>query len=297
MSNKAASKKQTGKHRRKKQSILPATDGYGTDRQAPEVGGDSLRNQPLENFPMKKLNLLKPEAMELSKLAAILCPGAETGAAMKRAIERAMKFYVEALLFVSDLPDDSEALMGYASDERWRERYVYPQLQSAKKRKSKKLRYAQEPDAPHSPMDEKWKKPLELRVGAVTDEAREYLSQEGCNWNDMTVIRKIRKLFRNPDELLAQWKRIDRTAPIRKELAILDGLLGEQRHDPSTRAKLEQRAQTVRQLLVASKPVEDGKTIYDIPLFVLDFLAEDSKARIRESKRESARKKTRKKLR
>jgi hypothetical protein len=122
MSNKAASKKQTGKDRRKKQSIF-ASDGRLRNRPAgPEVGGDSLRNQPLKNFPMKKLNLLKPEAIELSKLAAILCLGAETGAAMKRAMERAMKFYVEASLFVSDSPDDSDALMRYASDERWRER-------------------------------------------------------------------------------------------------------------------------------------------------------------------------------
>jgi hypothetical protein len=246
---------------------------------------------------VKKPNFPKPEPIELAKLSAILCPNAEPGAAMKKAMERAMEFYIEASLFISELPDDSDALMRYASNERWRERYVYPQLQSAKKRKSKKLRYAQEPDAPYSAMDEKWKKTLELRVGAVTDEGREYLSQQGCNWNDMTVIRKIRKLFRNPDEFLAQSKRIDRTTLMRKELAMLDGLLGEQRHDPSMRAKLEQRAQAVRQLLAASKPVEDGKTIYDIRLFVWDVLAENSKARIRESKRESARKKARKKPR
>ena len=256
-----------------------------------------FRNQPRENFPMKKPNLPRPEPMELATLAAILSPDAETGAALKRAMERAMKFYVEASLFVSALPDDSDALMGYASDERHRDRFIMPLLHPTKKGKTKKSRYAQDPDAAFSVMDKKWSKTLELRVGAVTDEARGFLAQQGCQWNDMTVIRKIGQSVGNSDELLAQWKRIDRTAPIRKELAILDALLAEQRHDPSTRAKLNQRAQEVRQLLATSKPVEDGKTIYDIPLFVLDVLAEDSKARIRESKRESARKKARKKLR
>ena len=69
---------------------------------------------------MKKPNFPKPEPIELAHLAAILCPNAEPEVAMMRAME----FYIEATLFVSELPKSFDALMAYAGEKRKREHYI-----------------------------------------------------------------------------------------------------------------------------------------------------------------------------
>lgn len=230
-----------------------------------------------------------------------------------------MKFYVEASLFVSALPDDSDALMGYASDERYRDPFIMPLLHPTKKGKTKKSRYAQDPDAAFSVMDKKWSKTLELRVGAGTDEARVFLSQQGCKYkSDATVMRKIRKICgENGEEFLANWKRPDRNdkTVIRKiealqaQLAANESLLAEPiqefacrmgisaKEAKHLRADIQQCQQNVRQLLADSKLAEDGELVYYIPLFVLDSLAREAKERDKERKRKHARKKAREKLR
>ena len=99
-----------------------------------------------------------PKPMELAKLAAILSPDAEP----KPAMERAMKFYVEATIFLPELAQklaaDSDALMAYASDERRRERFVIPTL---------RVKWA-----------EARADTLELDPQAHDDPAREYLREQ-----------------------------------------------------------------------------------------------------------------------
>jgi len=230
-----------------------------------------------------------PEPIELAKLAAIMCPHAQPGIEILRAILRAIEFYSEASRVVASRS--------------------HPR--PLKEAKSKKLRYAAESQAAFSVMDEEWSQTLELDPAADTDEAWEYLSTQGCNWNGVTVLRKIREVCgKNAVELLGndkrpgKWSRIDRSAELQTDLAVLDSLLTENRHEASARAEIERRAQTVRQVLDESKrsrpawqwlegrvfPLKGGKAIYEIPRFVLDVIAREAKAHERKRKRESAQK-------
>jgi len=59
-----------------------------------------------------------PEPIELAKLAAILRPGAEP----KAALITAMRFYVEAVFFMRELPSTlGELVTQFGSEERWKE--------------------------------------------------------------------------------------------------------------------------------------------------------------------------------
>jgi hypothetical protein len=230
-----------------------------------------------------------PEPIELAKLAAIMCPHAQPGIEMLRAILRAIEFYSEASRVVASR--------------------LHPR--PLKEAKSKKLRYAAESQAAFSVMDEKWSQTLELDPAADTDEAREYLSTQGCNWNGVTVLRKIREIcgknavgFLGNNKRPGKWARIGSSAVLQTELAVLNNLLAENRHDATTRAELDRRAQTVRQLLDESKrsrpawqwlegrvfALKGGKAIYEIPRFVLDVIAREAKAHERRRKREWAQK-------
>ena len=208
---------------------------------------------------------------------------------MKQAIVRAMNFYFEASLFIAGSV-----------------------LKPDEKRTPQKLRYARHADEPFSEMDDHWSQTLELDPSANTGEAREYLKQQGCyEWNGRTVLRKICEICgRNGDELLGndkrpgKWTRIDRTAKLQTDLAVLNTLLAGNQYDATTCAELDRRAQAVRQLLDVlrrSPPawqlvdgkvsrVKEGKEIYDIPLFVLDELAKAWKAQENKRKRNWAQK-------
>jgi hypothetical protein len=263
----------------------------------------NARSKPGAQTPETPL----PEAMELAKLAAILCPKAQPGIETKRAILRAMDFYSEALLFVA-----RRSLS-----------------QPAKATTLKKMAYAAQPYAAYSEVAPEWSKTLELVPTADTDEVRKYLKQKGCKgendkvWNGLTVLRKIREICgQNAYELLGtdncrgRWARVDWSAKWHTELAVLNTLLAENRHNPSTRAGLEQRAQTVQELLddESTRPrpawrwvddkkrgqgvakhgrverLKERKQIYDIPIFVFDLIVTEWKADERKRKREWAQK-------
>jgi len=131
-----------------------------------------------------------PKAMELAKLAAILAPNAEP----KTAIERAMKFYGEAVCFVRELAEKPDALLSYLSDERWRERVIIPELGDTLPGALAKAR----------------EDTLELHQRAQSDPARDYLSQHhGLKmWKQArTVLDNFRRYHERGEHLIGSWKR------------------------------------------------------------------------------------------
>ena len=121
-----------------------------------------------------------PEPMELAKLAAILRPESQPDAAM----QTAMQFYVEAVLFLGEQPSSFESLL---------ERYG-----SGKRKRALLVKEAKAI----------WKDTLELDTNADDDEARRFLSECGVKLKKAgAVIGKIRDYCLEPETLLAQTKR------------------------------------------------------------------------------------------
>jgi hypothetical protein len=130
-----------------------------------------------ENFSVKnkapKFPLPKP--MELAKLAAILRPDFKP----KAALEVAMEFYVEALLFSRELPSAfQEVVLQFRSEERTRE-ITYGPL--------KKL------------FEASWADTLELDPKKDDDPARQYLARQGvCLKKAQSVLDKFRDYYDAP---------------------------------------------------------------------------------------------------
>jgi hypothetical protein len=109
-----------------------------------------------------------PKPIELAKLAAILCSNAQP----KTAMERALKFYVEAVCFLRELAEKPHALSAYLSVERQRELFIMPELRAglAKEREDT----------------------LELDPQAESDPAREHLSKHHglTMWKQGRTVRR-----------------------------------------------------------------------------------------------------------
>jgi hypothetical protein len=108
----------------------------------------SVRRKAQTDLPL-------PQPMELAKLAAILRPGSKANEALKTAME----FYVEAVLFSSELPSSFEELVTkFGNDKRWGELIRKPfQVAVAKQ----------------------WEDTLELDPEKNDDPARQYLAEQG----------------------------------------------------------------------------------------------------------------------
>lgn len=169
-----------------------------------------------------------PEPVELVKLAAILAPNAEPKAAM----ERALKFYVEAVCFVRELAEKPDALLGYLSDERWRECVVIPELGDTLPSALAKVRADT----------------LELDPEAQSDPAREYLRQHyGADWKKWeTVLNKFRRFY----HVLPKGKRDGQSVEIRWAI---------DRPDLET-------------VINSWKREKNGRPVYHIPRSDLDWL-------------------------
>jgi len=124
----------------------------------------------------KQSGLAKPAAMDLAKLAAILQPGLRPTEALKVA----MKFYVEAVLFLRDLPFDSEDdfIREFGSGER-----QVAQRVKALKQELQALR----------------EDTLELDPKKDDDEARQFLASLGFPWKQArTVLRNFLEYLNQP---------------------------------------------------------------------------------------------------
>lgn len=131
------------------------------------------REKPQSKFPL-------PEAIELAKLAAILKPGLAPAGAMKAA----MQFYVEAVLFLRDLPASLDELVKQFG---------------SRERKRAPIRHD---------IARYFANTLELDPQADDDEVRRYFSKHGLIWKQpRTVLKNIRLHAREAESLLAQSKR------------------------------------------------------------------------------------------
>jgi len=126
-----------------------------------------------------------PAPMELAKLAAMVARGSTP----EKALPRAMKLYVEAVLFRNDLPRDLGSIIGtYGSNER-------------------EFKWLQE----HVPGQKKFK--LEWsKVGDDADEARRYLKAKGLPIKlAESVLKNFRRSWRytgrdDADAVIASWE-------------------------------------------------------------------------------------------
>jgi hypothetical protein len=172
-----------------------------------------------------------PEPMELAKLAAILQPDSASTTA---ALEKAMEFYVEAVLFSRELPSTLEELVTqFGSEERWLALAAEP----FKKRRR-----------------ELWADFLELDPEKDTDAVRDFLSKRGLQLKTKTgVLDNIRDAWNaRPKNTLSAGFR-----------------------------------QSADAIVAQCKKTSNGRTIYNIPRFLLEDTAEYAKRRSRARKRKS----------
>ena len=187
-----------------------------------------------------------PEPIELAKLAAIL--SRNTGP--KAAMGRAMEFYVEAVCFVRELAENSDAFTAYLSVERSRQLFIMPKLRP-------KLAEAREDT-------------LELDPQAKSDPAREYLTRlTGGKWTRaQTVFANFRRFYHvapkairdgepvavhwaidrpdNPETVMASWKRKENGRTVcdipRSTLGWLAGLAKSHRTDKKRSSEIRRKA-------------------------------------------------------
>jgi hypothetical protein len=140
-----------------------------------------------KSTPKKGANvaIALPKPIELAKLAAILCSNAQP----KTAMERALKFYVEAVCFLRELAEKPHALSAYLSVERQRELFIMPEL--------------------HAGLAKEREDTLELDPQAESDPAREHLSKRHglTMWKQgRTVLDNFRLYHERAEDLIESWK-------------------------------------------------------------------------------------------
>jgi hypothetical protein len=191
--------------------------------------------------PLKESHIDKtcelPKPIELAKLAAILAPplqglspGSRRESALKEAMESAMRFYVEAVCLLNELPSDLEKLIGqFGTTER--ESQVLKRLAAA------------------------LEKTLELdpsKDGDDADEVRRFLAAQGLSikraenvlknfrksWADLPKILRVQ----SADSHIEGWKikQGDRTT-YRIPIYILEGMAAAKKQRSSERSKKGQR--------------------------------------------------------